>query len=139
MITHNGWTYYTTITPMVLPTEQKLQKLYLKNYNEAYRRFIDSLCINEHTLKEHYNSINIKTNKLFNNYILIINCDYNNDIIKIDDYSVFFSKSKFINLRQFVIKKDLIKYYNFLNLYVKGPYKLFDNNDNYYLEIKKLN
>ena len=127
----NGWTYYTDITPLKLPDKQNLQNIYLHNYNNAFELFIDSLLINKYTLINHFENIN-------NKYIININCCGENDIInKNDNYGVSFLKSKFLDLRKSLIKNKLIKYYKPFGLYVKGPFKLLNNNndDNYYIEL----
>jgi len=139
----DGWTYYTSIKPFNLPSQQNLQNLYLENYNNAFNILIESLLIDKDVLSKHFNTINIKTNKLNEKYFIIINCDKNNNLIKLNNYSLEFEKSKFLNLKNKKIKQILIKHYKPLNLYVNGPSLLLDsNNKNYYVELcnyKKLN
>ena len=121
---NNGWTYYTDIVPYNLPEKQNIQNIYLENYNSAFEILINELLVDYNKLNTHFNSINNKTNKLNNKYFITINCNDKNDIIKLNDYSLEFHKSKFINLKNKKIKQYLINYYKPLNLYVKGPFKL---------------
>ena len=48
-------------------------------------------------------------------------------IDKDDEYAVKFNKSKFLDLKKFKIKHDLIKYYKPMNFYIKGPFILIKN------------
>ena len=131
----DGWTYYTEITPFNLTGKQNLQNIYLENYNNAFNILIEPLLVNKDVLNKHFNTINLKTNRLYEKFFIIINCDKKNNIIKLNNYSLEFEKSKFLNLKNKKIKQILIDYYKPLNLYVNGPLQLLNNNNNYYIEL----
>ena len=128
----NGWEYLTDINPLNLNSEQKLQDLYLMNYNLAYHKFLRSLCIDKDNLdsivdKLRY-TIDPKTQRPITKYRYIIDTSEDNDIINNDsDYSIKFLKSKFINFKLKKLKSDLILYYKPLGFYVKGPFELTIN------------
>ena len=130
----NGWEYKTEITPNSEPVGNSLQNKYLIHYNNAYDKFIKELLIDEEMLlnikEKSVKIIDKRTNLPKNNYIFKINCSGDNDIINNDDdYPVKFLRSKFFNLKNFKIKKDLINYYKPLHLYVKTPMKFINNNN----------
>lgn len=128
----NGWEYLTEIKPNNLVVEQKLQDLYLLNYNLAYHKFITSLCLEKEVLdsivgKLRY-TIDSKTQKPITKYRYIIDTSEENDIINNDsEYPIKFLKSKFINFKSKKLKTDLITYYKPLGFYVKGPFDLSIN------------
>jgi len=130
----NGWEYLTDINPCKLKLEQKLQDSYLMNYNMAYCKFLNTLCINEENLNSIVDklrfTIDPKTQKPITKYRYIIDTHEDNDIINNDDndeYPIKFLKSKFINFKSKKLKTDLITYYKPLGFYVKGPFELVIN------------
>lgn len=128
----NGWEYLTEINPVVLPTEQKIQKIYLFEYNKCYNLFLKELCIDINRLD------NIKKNTYETKYRFIIDLTDNNDIINNDsEYPIKFLKSKFLVFKNKKLKTDLIEYYKPLGFYVKGPFELINNKtvNNYYIEL----
>ena len=130
----NGWEYLTEIKPNEMIVEQKLQGSYLEKYNNAYETFIKSLCIDKENLENIVNSNENKGTK----YRFIIDTLDDNDIInKDDDYTIKFTKSKFINFKSKKIKNDLINYYKPMGFFVKGPLELNINQKvtKFYIEL----
>ena len=130
----NGWEYLTEIKPYEMINVQKLQGNYLENYNSAYKTFIDSLCISKENLDNIVNSNENNGTK----YRFIIDTTDDNDIInKDDDFTIKFTKSKFINFKPKKIKNDLINYYKPMGFYVKGPLELNINRKvtKFYIEL----
>lgn len=130
----NGWEYLTEIKPNEMIVEQKLQGSYLEKYNKAYETFVKSLCIDRENLENIVNSNENKGTK----YRFIIDTLDDNDIInKDDDYTIKFTKSKFINFKSKKIKNDLINYYKPMGFFVKGPLGLNINQKvtKFYIEL----
>tara|TARA_B110000967_G_C18851517_1_gene544880 strand:+ start:773 stop:1216 length:444 start_codon:yes stop_codon:yes gene_type:complete len=129
---NNGWDYKTEITPENLPKVQTLQTVYLQNYTNAYNKMMREFLVDKDDIQNTVNNlsktINPKTKKAYNYYNIVMDCSYDNDIInKDDEYAVKFNKSKFLDLKKFKIKQDLIKYYKPMNFYIKGPFILIKN------------
>ena len=138
----NGWEYFTLINPNNLVLEQKLQDTYLLQYNLAYHKFLNSLCIDKEDLNiivsELKNKIDPKTNKPITKHRCLIDTFEENDIInKDEDYAIKFLKSKFINYKSKKLKTDLISYYKPLGFYIKGPFELSINSKitKYFIEL----
>lgn len=129
----NGWNYLTEINPKNLPTEQKIQKNYLNEYNNAYNIFLKELCLTETELD------NIKkkdTNETKYQYIFDLT-DQSDIITNNNNYPIKFLKSKFLNYKIRKIRQDLINYYKPLGFYIKGPFELINNKNllKYYIEL----
>ncbi len=112
----NGWEYLTEINPTNIISVQKLQDNYLMQYNLAYHKFINSICINKEDLTKIVNDVSQqvdpKTNEKITRYKYFIDINNDTDIInKDDDYSIKFLNSKFINFNLKKIKIDLIIYF----------------------------
>ena len=138
----NGWEYFTEINPNNLSGVQQLQNVYLHNYNLAYHKFINSLCIEKENLDSIINdlkyTIDKTTHKPITKYRFIIDIHDDNDIINNDNnYPIKFLKSKFILFKSKKLKNDLINYYKPLGFYIKGPYELINNKNirKYYIEL----
>ena len=138
----NGWEYLTFIDPNNLKSEQKLQDIYLAEYNLAYHKFLKSLCIDKQNLdsivEELKNTTDPNTNKLVTKHRCVIDTFEENDIINNDsEYPIKFLKSKFINFKSKKLKTDLISYYKPLGFYVKGPFELSINGKitKYFIEL----
>jgi len=138
----NGWEYISDINPLNLPKEQKIQKLYLSEYNSSYDTFIKSLLIDDNTLNSivsgFKDKIDERTKLPISRYRFIIDISEDNDIInKNSEFEIKFLKSKFLNFKQKKIKSDLISYYKPLGFFVKGPYELINENNvnKFYIEL----
>jgi hypothetical protein len=127
----NGWEYLLDLNPLQLPEEQKIQQLYVKEYNLAYQKFIAELCLTEEQLKD------IKIQNTNNNKYLIFIDTTDNNILNVNsDYPIKFEKNKFIIYKNKKIKNDLITYYKPLGIFVKGPFELINNKlSKYYIEL----
>ena len=137
----NGWEYLTDITPFNISSEQKLQNLYIMNYNLAYHKFLKSLCIEKDALESIIEklkyTIDSTTNKPVTKYRYIIDTTDDNNIINNDNYPIKFLKTKFINFKLNKLKVDLINYYKPLGFYVEGPLEVNINKKitKYFIEL----
>ena len=138
----NGWEYISEINPINLPIEQKIQNLYLQEYNSSYNTFIKSLCIDTDTLSSIVDSfkdkIDTRTQLPISKYKFIVDISEDNDIINKDsEFEIKFLKSKFLNYKQKKIKSDLINYYKPLGYFVKGPFDLINDSkvNKFYIEL----
>lgn len=131
-VTLNGWEYLTEINPLNLPKEQKIQKDYLDEYNNAYNTFLKEMCID----KENLNTL--KNTLSETKYKFLIDLTDDNDIINNNsEYPIKFTKSKFLNFKNKKLKSNLIEYYKPLGFFIKGPFELINNNkiNKYYIEL----
>ena len=113
-----GWEFLI-LNPFDKNITQSSQKLYNKNYNDSYYKFIKELCIpNPEELFD-------ENGNLFTFYIL---CGGNSDKIELEEkFEITFLKSVFLKTKYRYIKRDLQNYYepfgiNVRNLYQSGEY-----------------
>ena len=113
-----GWEFLI-LNPFDKNIPQSSQKLYNKNYNDSYYKFIEELCIPNP--KELVN----ENENLFTFYIL---CGGNSDKIELEEkFEITFLKSVFLKTKYKYIRRDLQNYYepfgiNVRNLYQSGEY-----------------
>ena len=113
-----GWEFLI-LNPFDKNITQSSQKLYNKNYNDSYYKFIKELCIPNP--KELVN----ENENLFTFYIL---CGGNSDKIELEEkFEITFLKSVFLKTKYKCIRRDLQNYYepfciNVRNLYQSGEY-----------------
>lgn len=113
-----GWEFLS-LNPFDKNITQSSQKLYNKNYNDSYYKFIKELCIpNPRELFD-------GNENLFTFYIL---CGGNSDKIELEEkFEITFLKSVFLKTKYKYIRRDLQNYYepfgiNVRNLYQSGEY-----------------
>lgn len=113
-----GWEFLI-LNPFDKNIPQSSQKLYNKNYNDSYYKFIEELCIPNP--KELFD----ENGNLFTFYIL---CEGNSDKIELEEkFEITFLKSVFLRTKYKYIRRDLQNYYeplgiNVRNLYQSGEY-----------------
>lgn len=113
-----GWEFLI-LNPYDKNITQSSQKLYNKNYNDSYYKFIKELCIPNP--KELFD----ENENLFTFYIL---CGGNSDKIELEKkFEITFLKSVFLKTKYKYIRRDLQNYYepfgiNVRNLYQSGEY-----------------
>ena len=123
-----GWEFLI-LNPFDKNITQSSQKLYNKNYNDSYYKFIKELCIpNPKELfdeNENENEKKCENGNLFTFYIL---CGGNSDKIELEEkFEITFLKSVFLKTKYKYIRRDLQNYYepfgiNVRNLYQSGEY-----------------
>ena len=102
-----GWEFLI-LNPFDKNVNESSQKLYNKNYNDSYYKFIEELCIPEPI------ELFEKTD-IFTYYISCAGC---NDKIELEKkFEIIFLKSVFLKTKYNSIKKDLQKYYNEYNIH----------------------
>ncbi len=122
-----GWEFLI-LNPFDKQFTQSSQKLYNKNYNDSYYKFINELCIPKpEELFEIENDIK-NENKDENLVTFYIFCGGNSDKIELEDkFEITFLKSVFLKTKYNRIKQELNNYYNkyeinVRNLYQSGEY-----------------
>lgn len=112
----NGWEFLI-LNPFDKSVYQSSQKLYNKNYNDSYYKFVKELCIPE--------PLELFENN--NQFTFYISCFGENDKIELEEkFEIKFLKSVFIKTKYKYIKEDLQKYYNSFNINVRNFYKTGD-------------
>jgi len=120
-----GWEFLI-LNPFDEIVLQSSQKLYNKNYNDSYYKFIEELCIPGP--KEIFEDKNLFT--------FYISCAGNNDKIELEEkFYITFLKSVFLKTKYKQIKKDLQNYYNEYDIIIRNLYK---SGDYIFLIIEKI-
>lgn len=121
-----GWEFLI-LNPFDKNITQSSQKLYNKNYNDSYYKFIKELCIPnpKELFDENEKKCENENKNLFTFYIL---CGGNSDKIELEEkFEITFLKSVFLKTKYKYIRRDLQNYYepfgiNVRNLYQSGEY-----------------
>jgi len=112
----NGWEFLV-LNPFDKNVCQTSQKLYNKNYNDSYYKFIKELCIPEP----------LELFEKNNQFTFYISCGGEDDTIKLEEkFEIKFLKSVFIKTKYKYIKEELQKYYNSFNIGIRNFYKTGD-------------
>lgn len=104
--------------------EETTQEIYVHNMNMAFNKLMEEMCIPE------------PEDIVENNFVLLINCEGENDKIILENFEYHFSKSKFFDFKSYSIRNNLYSYYNQRGIKVN---KLFRDLDNYFIELIKYN
>jgi hypothetical protein len=134
----SGWEFLI-INPFDKNLSQSSQKLYNKNYNDSYYKFVQELCIPKPKELFEKNFEDQDENETKNNlFTFYIFCSGNSDKIELENsFEITFLKSVFLKTKYKNIKRDLQNYYrpfdiNVRNLYQSGDYIfLIIEHDNY--------
>jgi hypothetical protein len=120
-----GWEFLI-LNPFDKNISQSSQKLYNKNYNNSYNKFIEGLCIPNP--RELFNNDNLFT--------FYIHCGGDSDKIELEEnFPISFLKSIFLKTKYKSIKHDLEKYYTTYDIHVRNLYK---SGDYIFLIIQKI-
>lgn len=112
----NGWEFLV-LNPFDKNLCKTSQKLYNKNYNDSYYKFIKELCIPEP----------LELFEKNNQFTFYISCGGEDDTIELEEkFEIKFLKSVFIKTKYKYIKEDLQKYYNSFNIGIRNFYKTGD-------------
>jgi len=112
----NGWEFLV-LNPFDKNVCQTSQKLYNKNYNDSYYKFIKELCIPEP----------LELFEKNNQFTFYISCGGEDDKIELEEkFEIKFLKSVFIKTKYKYIKEELQKYYNSFNIGIRNFYKTGD-------------
>ena len=112
----NGWEFLV-LNPFDESVSQSSQKLYNKNYNDSYYKFVKELCIPEP----------LELFEKDNQFTFYISCGGENDKIELEEkFEITFLKSIFFKTKYKYIKEYLQKYYDLFDINVRNFYKTGD-------------
>ena len=105
------WSYYTNINPFVIKQDT--------NMLIAFDTFLKELCLDVSKI--------LPEIEKYNKYVITINTEGLNDIIKNDQLTTYknFLKSKFIFNKR--LKQKIIDYYNNYDIFSKGPIRVSEH------------
>jgi len=127
---HNGWEFFI-MNPFSEEILQTTQTLYMENYNECYKKFINSLFIPEAELL--FNGDDGEKNS--STFMYYTSCAGEMNVINDNsEYGFKFLKSKFFEKKCKKIRKDLGTYYSFWNIKVNRIYR---DGEIYYIELMR--
>lgn len=112
----NGWEFLV-LNPFAKSVSQSSQKLYNKNYNDSYYKFIRELCIPEP----------LELFEKNNQFTFYISCGGENDKIELEEkFEIMFLKSIFLKTKYKYIKEELQRYYDSFGISIRNFYKTGD-------------
>lgn len=125
----DGWEFFILDPRDKNLTNENTQEQYIKNYNSAYNKLLQELCI------PNPNDLLVDLPNVRNTFLYYINCEGENDKINLEtDYEYTFLKSIFMEKKFNAIKKCLKMYYRTNNIIIN---KIYKNDSNYYIELEK--
>jgi len=126
----DGWEFFILDPRDKNLTNEYTQEKYIMNYNIAYNKLLQELCIPKpNDLLEDLPNVR-------NTFLYYINCEGENDKINLGtDYEYTFLKSVFMEKKFDAIKKCLKLYYRTNNIIIN---KIYKNDANYYIELEKV-